>query len=286
MENNILVETAKKAYKHLRKLNDPLRDGERYADGGNLIVCTKCNKPKWAKTYSHIGRFHYWTQIFDDGFGCDCDRAIKKRQIEEENAAAIKRIYTSDKYMAVSKGYLRDCSFNDEFVKGLPERIKTHVRSLFTYCRDYQRSKDTGFYIYSDNAGLFKTSMMACARNMLLDKGVPCILTNVADIADAYQNDRDMYWNYVNVEVLIIDDIGIQDPKKTKASYMGLICDSLYELLNARMHRKGEPTLFTSNYSPHELETQRGLSMQIVDRIRGMITNNIYHVEGESIRGN
>lgn len=269
----------------IRKIGSPLENHEALSSDGNSITCKRCGKTRAVKAYSKIYRISYWNPVLEDGYGCDCDRKAAYERYHREYATKIKEVYTQEKYMGVSKGYLKDSSFYGDFFKTLPERIKAPARDVLSYCKNFSTERTTGLYVYSDKAGLCKTSMMACARNFLLDKGIPCILTNVAEISDAYRDDRELFWSYVNVVVLIIDDIGIQDPSKTKAAYMGLICDAMYELLNARMLRKTDPTLFTSNFTINELQNKRGFTMQIADRIRGMVMDNIIEVKGESIRG-
>jgi hypothetical protein len=43
--------------------------------------------------------------------------------------------------------------------------------------------------------------------------------------------------------------------------------------------------LVSAGQHKYELQNKRGLTMQIADRIRGMVMDNIIEVKGESIRG-
>ena len=262
-------------------IGDPIPENTVPSEDGATLYCTVCGRPKYTSVRSHLCKGEYWTVT--DGVGCNCDKERRLKAFDAEKAARIKEIYNQPKYLGVSKGYLADCMFDDEFYRNLPNHIKMPMKFIRSYCSDFKKNKNKGLYIYSLGPGLCKTSMVACAKNFLNEKGVGCILTNIAEITDAYQYDRELFASYVDVEALIIDDIGLQDPKELLPSAMGKINNALYELLNTRMLKKDCPTLFTSNYSIEEL-LERGFIPQTVDRIRGIVYANILMLSGPSLR--
>lgn len=258
-------------------------DIEISADGKSAI-CKKCGEIRMVKERSMLLGTEIWTKDHGTLRGCACDRMEIEEFLKRQQADDIKRIYMDEKYMSVSKGYLSYCKFEDDFYKRLPEGTKEALRQVYGYAKSLIKGEIVnGLYLYSLGPGLCKTSAMACLRNMLLDNAKPCILTNVEEISTAFTSNPEMYASYKNVDVLIIDDIGIQDPKETWSTDMGKVNNSLYELLNTRMLKENTPTLFTSNYSIHEL-LERGLKPQTVDRIRGIAKKNIMKVSGSSVR--
>ena len=265
----------------VRFVGDSLLQNEYLSDDGSTIYCQACNKAKFVKTKSSFCNAYYWS--IANGVGCDCDRAKRLKKYGAENKNKFTEVYKQTKFMGVSKGYLKNCNFNDYFYANLPDHIKRPMRFVWNYCNKFSECRNKGMYIYSLGPGLCKTSMVACARNYLLEQGISCILTNISEISDAYQNDSALYDIYEYVDVLIIDDIGIQDPKELLPSAMGKINNSIYELLNTRMLSNDKPTFFTSNYSIEEL-LERGFLPQTVDRIRGIASDNVLKLCGRSIR--
>lgn len=265
----------------VRFVGDSLLENEYLSEDESTIYCKVCGKAKLAKTKSSFCKAYYWS-IFE-GVGCDCDKERRQKAYNAEKKNKFVEIYKQTKFMGVSKGYLRNCNFNDYFYADLPDHIKRPMKFVWSYCNKFSECKNKGIYIYSLGPGLCKTSMIACARNYLLEQGISSILTNIAEISDSFQNDSALYDIYKEVDVLMIDDIGIQDPKELLPSAMGKINNSIYELLNTRMLNNDKPTFFTSNYSIEEL-LERGFLPQTVDRIRGIVSNNVLKLCGRSIR--
>lgn len=266
----------------IRLVGDALLASEHLSASGNEIICDVCGKVKRSRVRSVFLRKDYWG-LADGSHGCACEEKARSERFLKEDADRITRIYTDPKYMGVSKGYLSYCRFTDPFYAKQEENIRTAMRQVYSYCKKFSDNRHTGIYLHSFGPGLCKTSMMACARQMLLDMNVPCILTNVEEIVNAYSSDRELFNSYRDVSVLIIDDIGIQDPKESWGTDMGKVNNALYELLNARMLAQNNPTLFTSNYRIEEL-LDRGIKPQTVDRVRGLTKGNVIKISGTSVR--
>ena len=269
----------------LRFFGDALKQDERLSESGNEIYCTKCGELKLEKRYSRLVRDWMWMLPESNRDGCRCEREARQREWERQHAGWVSRVYRDDRYMRVSKGYLSYCEFTDDYYKKQSDAIVQAMRQVYAFCNNYLKNRESnGLYVYSLSPGLCKTSMMACARNLFLERAIPSILTNVEEIVEAFNGDSELFRAYEDVDVLIIDDIGIQDPKESWGTEMGKVNNSLYELLNSRMLKDGKPTLFTSNFSIPEL-LERGIKPQTVDRIRGIVNGNVMKISGQSVRG-
>ena len=269
----------------VRFLGDSLGEDERLSESGNEILCSKCGEVKLENRYSKLLRTQVWLRPESNRDGCRCERETRQMQWERQYSGWVSRVYRDDRYMRVSKGYLSYCEFTDDYYKKQSDAILQALRQVYAFCTNYLRDRESnGLYVYSLSPGLCKTSMMACARNLFLEKATPSILTNVEEIVEAFTGDLELFRAYEDVDVLIIDDIGIQDPKESWGTEMGKVNNSLYELLNTRMLKGGKPTLFTSNYSIPEL-LDRGIKPQTVDRIRGIVNGNVMKISGQSVRG-
>ena len=264
-----------------RFVGDPLKATERLSEDGCKIICSICNEPRFIARHSSLMHKDIWS--FNDQ-GCRCDRESLAESVKKERIEQIRAVYRKEEYMRISKGYLSYCGFSDDFYKRQPENIRQTMMQVKAYCKFVVDGKrDKGLYLYSSGPGLCKTASMACARNLFLDNGIPAILTNIEEIVEAFLGSCEMFDIYCDVDVLIVDDIGIQDPKELMPSNMGKINNALYELVNNRMLQRDKPTLFTSNFTINEL-LDRGYKPQTVDRIRGIVGDYIMKISGSSIR--
>ena len=86
---------------------------------------------------------------------------------------------------------------------------------------------------------------------------------------------------FLRIPVLILDDIGVV--RLNDGRYGQWVNDTLYELIERRC-RNRLSTCFTSNYSPKQLNSERGIDFKTVDRIMELATMTI-DVGGLSLRG-
>lgn len=155
------------------------------------------------------------------------------------------------------------------------------------YCEIYRESKSNGYgiYFYGDT-GVGKTHLMACIVNYLANKYIPSILLTESDIMQMYLatfNGKDTEANItnklVNVEFLLIDDIGTQ--KYTRSGDDTYMQGKMFDILDKRCAAK-MPTIFSSNHSISEL-ADRGILEKTADRIAAMSTA-VIKIEGDSYR--
>lgn len=107
---------------------------------------------------------------------------------------------------------------------------------------------------------------------------VPTLFKKLRDSFDKEDKSkiRKLEKNLINCNLLVIDDIGTEAPTTW-------VKESLYIIINQRdMEQK--TTIFTSNVSLDELESEDLLGTRIVDRIYSLTNKNIVELQGPSWR--
>lgn len=129
--------------------------------------------------------------------------------------------------------------------------------------------KGIGLYVYSNTKGSGKTKIVSCIANyLMLQKSVPVKFMTTLQLLQEIKNtwgennekESRLIDGLITVNVLIIDDLGVEVEKGSKS----WIEDRFYHIINERMLRK-LPTIYTSNMAIHELPYQD----RIVSRIQG-----------------
>ncbi|MDR7856035.1 DnaA ATPase domain-containing protein [Tissierella sp.] len=161
-------------------------------------------------------------------------------------------------------------------------KAATAKKVAVNFIKNYNRFKDEGkgLYFYSEIKGSGKTRLMASIGNALIKTkriGVKYITTIdlLNEIKKTFNKDSkitesDLINSIKEVEVLILDDVGVEDPS-------AWVKTTFYSILNGRMIGK-KVTLFTSNSTIDELRHD--------DRIRNRIEKMAIpvHFPEESIR--
>ena len=253
-----------------KKLN--LKSDEYLSADGKKAYCAKCGKLRWSLKYSQILDSWYWAKEL-----CDCE-VEEKRQIQRrEDIERTKLYYNQEKYTDSLGRRYKDVRFSDPFYSILPESQDKAMGRVVSYCKRIEQMADEGigFYLYSPNRGNGKTSIMACARNEILEQGEGVIMVSQAQILNAARNDYEFFKALKYVKFLFIDDIGSGELKQYDTPYMHELIDFRY------MHKS--PTCFTANFMPSDL-MKRGFEEQTTDRIKDMA--HVVIIEGQSLRGN
>src|SRR5690606_1629186 len=138
------------------------------------------------------------------------------------------------------------------------------------YVKNFKQIQELGkgLYIYYKNPGTGKSHLAVAILNALIKNyGVYGRFIVVKDLLDEIRNTFNKDAEYTKkelveavktVDVLVLDDIGVEAPKP-------FVKEELYSILNQRMIHK-KPTLFTSNCNYDELE----LDKRNISRIKAM----------------
>ena len=137
--------------------------------------------------------------------------------------------------------------------------------------------------LFTGNTGLGKTFLSSCIANELIKKGktilyqtAPVMLDTVIDYRFNKQNcSPDIYYNILNADLLIIDDLGTEAMNNIKFT-------ELFNIINTRLlnQNKTTKTIISTNLSLQNLFSN--YDERIVSRIVG--NYNICYFFGDDIR--
>ena len=269
----------KKWHTQNSRLNYRLRENEVFDSTRNHVLCKTCGMPLRSLTWSDlIGDLYYEST----GERCPCELAKIKAEEDQKRLDFIRRYYNSDEYLSEIKIEYRHT--------GLMDVQEDHMHPDYYFVRDRlvrfldgYKPGDKGVAI-TGSIGLGKSTLMACLRKELVDRGFSCAMATVSKICEntrsRIENDAFSYRTYWNVDVLILDDIGADfngDDKYRKQEYNS----TLFSVVNDR-NVNGKTICYTSNLSRQGL-MKLGVSDRAIDRLNEMIAQS-YMLEGESIR--
>ena len=210
--------------------------GDYEKDG--LLHCGKCNTPK---------------QCFVEVFGairtppCLCKCAKEAR--EQENEARRQREFADKVQRFRSMGFPESEMANWNFAAddGSNPKMSAAMQNYVQHF-DQFRADGKGLLLFG-NVGTGKTFLAACVANALIDKGVPCLVTNFARIANTVQGlfeGRQEYYDSLNrFPLLVLDDLSAE----RKTEYMQEI---VFNVIDAR-YRAKLPLIITTNLTREEL---------------------------------
>lgn len=272
-----------------------LKENERLSEDGNTITCTVCGDTKKIKRWSEVRQCYTWELNITEEhpWACECVKKRKQEEALREERERFERVYNS----RACRSWIGTLYENAAFDKLRASSSATYNKAKETCERfveksDYCKQNGFGIYLWSKSAGTGKSTLMACTRRALVAKGEKCLMINSTDYLDYVKNDRETVENGVlifnasifkRVDILILDDIGTLNLSRGSDNYTSWAESELYSLIEAR-NRNGLSTLFTSNYSPKDLQTERGYDFKLVDRILSR-SSAVIEVTGTSFRG-
>ena len=268
-----------------------LKPNEVISEDGGSIVCRYCGEVRRVRIHSNLYQCDIWTSARpDDTCLCSCDRKKALEKAKEEEEIVFKRIYNGEKFRSwVGEKYIDTDLESLNLVEDKGYSLAYRACRKFLANAEDAVDKGKGIYLFSRNAGTGKSTLMAGVRNGLIAKRIKCVFINIKDLLnEASQRDvtRDTkslydYGMFLRIPVLILDDIGVI--RLDDGRYGQWVNDTLYELMERRC-RNRLSTCFTSNYSPKQLNSERGIDFKTVDRIMELATMTI-DVGGLSLRG-
>ena len=230
--------------------------GDYEKDG--LLHCGKCNTPK---------------QCFVEVFGtirkppCLCKCAVEAREREDEARRQREFADNVKRYRSIGFPESEMAKWNFSADDGSNPKMSAAMQNYVEHFAEF-RKQGKGLLLFG-NVGTGKTFLAACVANALIDKGVPCLVTNFARIANTVQGlfeGRQEYYDSLNkFPLLVLDDLSAE----RKTEYMQEI---VFNVIDAR-YRAKLPLIITTNLTREELMHPADVTYQrIYSRLFEMCT--------------
>lgn len=219
--------------------------GDYIIDG--LLHCGKCRTPKQVR----VELFGKERTPF-----CLCQCEAEKRQKEEDEFKHQQEMIRIEKMRRT--GFpdkdMQKCRF--EFDDHTNEKISSVARN---YVKNFpeMRERGKGLILYG-TVGTGKTFISACIANAIIDRGLPCLVTNFArlvnTISGMYAGKQEYIDGLNNFHLLVIDDLASERDTEYMNEIIQNIIDSRY--------RAGLPLIITTNLTGEELKNPADIRKQ------------------------
>ena len=241
-------------------------EGDYYVDG--LLYCGKCKTKKQTRVI-FLGKERTPYCL------CKCAKErLDQEQAEQERQEFLRRVEFLRK-MGFPESDMAEWNFSRD------DRSNDKISTIaHKYVENFDKMKERGKgLLFYGTVGTGKTFIASCIANALIDKGVPCLVTNFARLTNTISGMYDGKQEYIDglnrFRLLVIDDLA----SERNTEYMNEI---VWNIIDAR-YRSGLPLIITTNLTADELKNPSEVSKQrIYSRLLEMTIP--VHVEGKDRR--
>jgi DNA replication protein DnaC len=229
-----------------------------YLGEDNLYYCGKCHTRKQTAV-----------TLFGKNRVVPCICKCKAEEIKAEEEAIRQREFFNKVMQMRRAGFPEDAMKEWTFANDDGSNPKL-TKAMRNFVEHFQTFKEDGKgLLLFGSVGTGKTYLAACVANALIDKGIPCLVTNFARIANEVQgkfDGRQQYYDNLNsFPLLVIDDLSAE----RKTEYMQEI---VFNVIDSR-YRAKLPIIITTNLTRDELQKPADLTNQrIFSRLFEMCT--------------
>lgn len=218
-----------------------------YLDDDGLLVCCKCNTRKQVKIELFGTVRTPYCLCKCEAEKIEAEEAVHKRQEREERIARMRKMGFPESEM---------CKWTFAADDRANERLS---RAALNYVENFaeMRKRGKGLLLFG-KVGTGKTFYAACIVNALIDRGIPCMVTNFARLVNTIQGMYEGRQEYIDglnrFELLVIDDLA----SERDTEYMNEIVQNIIDC----RYRAGLPTIITTNLTSAELKNPANISKQ------------------------
>lgn len=226
-------------------LNANVNEGDYIVDG--LLYCGKCHTAKQT-------RVEFMGKVRTPYCICKCRKEeLDAEQREREHRERMERIKRL-RSMGFPESEMQTWTFaNDDGNNSKISKIAMNYVDNFSEMR--KRGKGLLFY---GTVGTGKTFTAACIANALIDRGIPCLVTNFARLVNTIHGMYDGKQEYIDglnrFDLIVIDDLAAE----RDTEYMNEIVQNIIDC----RYRSGLPTIITTNLSAEEIKNPADVRKQ------------------------